>query len=268
MNGESLIYNKINQLDLIDKICYKTNYLKEVIFRIDYSTILKINETLSSDFQEGIRGEFPIFEENKVRKYSTVIEKGIQKEEHLTIIPEWNFYNKDKSTRVGVSSDYLFFQCRKYDTFEKFKFITEKIYNNFQSIYKPLSINRLGLRYVNEISFKEGNPFDWKDYLNVHLIHLIEEYFEDQTEISRSMGQTIINRGDHSLLFTYGIYNKSEFPGKISRKEFILDYDCYTQLTSDLEIIKNIETFHTEIQFMFEKSINNGLRKIMGYKNE
>ena len=67
--------------------------------------------------------------------------------------------------------------------------------------------------------------------------------------------------------FNYGLYN-SEFPNKISRKDFVLDYDCYTANIEKKDSYEYLNKFHEKINEEFEKSIEEGLRKEMEGENE
>jgi uncharacterized protein (TIGR04255 family) len=250
----------------LSEICYKKNYVKEVIFRVDYSPILKIMETISPDFQESIRSDFPILEPVLLNKTTTLLGKGRTLEERVDY-PEWNFYsNKERTLRLCASPEYLFVRCSKYDTFENLKQAIVKIYQPFLEAYRPLNLTRLGLRYINEINLPEGNPFDWRGLIAEPLLDVLDSFVKEKTEVARTMGQTILNKENYLLNFSYGLFNKSEFPGRISRREFILDYDCYTETVGELETIKYLELFHDDIQSMFEQSIGDDLRDIMESK--
>ena len=81
------------------------------------------------------------------------------------------------------------------------------------------------------------------------------------------MSQAILNYDDYRVNFNYGMFN-SEFPAKISRKEFILDFDFYTEYVEQETIIPLIKKFNKEAAIMFEKCIKDGLRKKMGEIDE
>ncbi len=71
----------------------------------------------------------------------------------------------------------------------------------------------------------------------------------------------------YNLKFQFGLFN-SEYPNPISRKEFVLDYDCSTNEETDiLEIFDKAKEFNKKIHEWFEKSIQDGLRDIMGVVN-
>jgi len=155
-------------------------------------------------------------------------------------------------------------ECNKYGVFETFKEDVMHVFDAFQAVYKPIDLKRMGLRYVNEIKFSEGNPFDWSNFISDSLLCPLNSFPDNQKRIARSMTQTIFSRIDHLLRFSCGMFNKSEFPSPISRKEFILDYDCFTEEVTGGDIGKFLEIFHLDIQTMFENSIKDSLRTTMG----
>ena len=66
------------------------------------------------------------------------------------------------------------------------------------------------------------------------------------------------------LTFRYGMFNP-DYPNRLRRNSFALDYDCYSLETFDdaNEIIRYIERAHGMIQNLFEKSITENMRKAM-----
>ncbi|MDA3822246.1 MAG: TIGR04255 family protein, partial [Bacteroidales bacterium] len=60
----------------------------------------------------------------------------------------------------------------------------------------------------------------------------------------------------------------SEYPAKISRKEFIIDIDCYSNFIETNGIIATLDIFNTEAKNLFEKSIKRKLREKMGIIND
>ena len=58
--------------ELID-LEYHNNFITDVIFRIDYSPILKISENIPSDFQDKIRDILSEFNENKIIRIESVL---------------------------------------------------------------------------------------------------------------------------------------------------------------------------------------------------
>ncbi len=239
-------------------VIYKKNYLDNVIFRVDFDALYKINDP-PSEFQEKVKEKFPIPEQKELREYTWDF---IKKEQTDKIYPLWIFYNLDKSQKINISYKFFSLEFTKYHSFPEFKLIIEETYNNFIKIYNPPLITRFGLRYINKIVLNNGNPFDWSSYINSSLTHPIDNFFEDKKNLSRAITQVSMNCGDYNILFSYGFYN-SEYPNRISRKEFVLDYDCSSGNIEPTNVIGNLETYNSIINDLFERSIDSKLKEEM-----
>lgn len=69
-------------------IKYKRNFLSKVIFRIDFSPILKISEKAPTEFQNEIKNKFPFSDKEDLLECTTKIvkvpESTLQKSIHET----------------------------------------------------------------------------------------------------------------------------------------------------------------------------------------
>lgn len=238
---------------------YKKNFLSKVIFRIDYDPIYKISEP-PVEFQEKIKSIFPLTENKEIDE----IQLDVKTKEHKqNKMPLWVFRSKDKQSNVSLNCKFCYVEFDKYKSFTEFTDIIELVYNTFIDIYKPFLIVRLGLRYVNNISFKSGNAFDWKGYLKPSLIHYINDMdIEDKENLSRAISQFCFSYDDYKINFLRGLFNR-EFPNRISRREYLLDYDCYGENLKPDTIMNCIRNYNDKIVDLFEKSIDGKLRKEM-----
>lgn len=241
---------------------YKKNFLSNVIIRIDFSPILKINKEISEIFQDEIRDDYPVIGGERTIKIRT----KTQKDSEEKIFPIYKFSDNKKEKIITVTSQHLAIEDFNYKNFTEYKSIIDKIFTAFYKVYKPLNITRMGLRYQNEIKIKNGHPFELDDFLDSSLTFAINNFIETNDDISRFMNQINVSKDDFKIIFTYGIYN-SDFPAKISRKEFILDYDCFTNEANAENLIEFLEKFNKKIKSLFEKSIKDKLRDIMEVTN-
>lgn len=137
----------------------------------------------------------------------------------------------------------------------------------FEKAYHDIVYTRIGLRYINRIQFPDGDPLDWSQFIADSLTCPISEFIGDKRELSRAMSQYVINKGEWSVLFNFGIFNR-EYPAKISRKEYILDYDCFSTDVNQSEMVQQLKRFNLTILELFEHSIKDVLRQKMGVKRE
>ena len=142
---------------------YTTNYLTKVIARVDYEPILILDMEQPSEFQERVRDEYPRLESIQgigielPKKNNSPISLG---KAHGI----WKLKDKDQANAVDLSSKYFAFVTTRYEVFSEFLERLTNVYNNFVDIYKPSIINKIGLRYINEIRM-DGNPFEWQNLL-------------------------------------------------------------------------------------------------------
>lgn len=257
------INKKISKYSLeeLQNLKYKKNFLEEVIFRIDFSPILIISSKQPSLFQDKIRVDFPGFKKNTIIELTTTFKDALRQDEQRTM-PEWNFRNKEGDSVIKLNQNVLVMVVNRYSNFENYKSSIINVFNSFEQTYKNININRFGLRYKNIIKLKDGNPVEWNKLINETLIKQLDSKFIGKDEISRAMSQIGLNKDDCNVIINYGIWNK-EYPAKVSRKEYILDYDCYTTNCEELNVEETLITFNTEIKKLFEYSIKDKLREIM-----
>lgn len=258
-------------LDIILNYCgdyamengYKKNFITNVIVRVDFPNPIPVHENLPPSLSKTILKFFPISEPKKL-KGKTFTFNGdkitIEGEERTT---EWNYFGKNREKHLVLTSESFSITQKKYESFEKleseFIAIIEKCYECFSE----LQINRLGLRYINEIALLEQtDPFDWNNYLNDDLLAPFK-VADDENKIARYLNNIVLNFEYFILNFRYGMHNP-DFPTPIRKKIFVLDYDAHVTTLQDISDIKqNLDIFHDEIVKFFESHIKNGLRTIM-----
>ena len=246
---------------------YKYNYLTNVIFRLDFPEI-KLNQTPPWNFINDLKEQFPIHD--KIQGQS--LELQIKDFKHTTRsedIVSWEFKDRRNEKRVVIDSNSLVFEHLKYRGFEDFydniKFIIDKV----GSHYSLENINRLGLRYINQIDIKPPKkPLNWTGLIKKELTCLSDNFINDKNNISRSMQFLEMNGEDYRLRFQFGMYN-SEYPNIISKKEFVLDYDCVTITSIGLgDVVNTTKNFHEIIYNWYEMSIDDKLRGMMSDEEE
>jgi uncharacterized protein (TIGR04255 family) len=241
---------------------YKNNYLSTVIFRIDFSPILLLMASLKPEYQEALRAQFPNLETADMTQHKIMMGNvPSEKKEESVHFNQWAFLNKEKTIKITVTHNCFVVECFKYTSFPEFDESIKTAFNNFKQFYEPIVCKRLGLRYINNIVLKEGNPLIWSDYLSPFLANQIEA-FPYRENLSRIMNQFIIARDDHTIIINTGMPNR-EYPNKISRREFTLDFDCSTEDCEDRDPLSCFKVFHDEIEELFESCITDKLRKLM-----
>ncbi len=244
-----------------NSICYKRNFLKEVIARIDFINPIKsLEKEIPKKITESIKENFPIVEPRKAIAQELQISPRSFSHKSQEFI-EWNFHGKDKDKTLTISQNSIFVSYKKYKAYEDLKNEYLKIVNTIAEIYENIQARRAGLRYINEIIL-DGDPFSWNDYLNNKILCLLS-FYENKSEIARIFHVIEFNYNIFNLRYQFGMHNP-DFPAPIKQKRFILDMDAYNEGILDISEVSNlIDNFHFKIQELFEVTITDRLREIL-----
>lgn len=240
---------------------YKTNYITRVILRIDFSPILALRDDLDPEFQDVARRKMPEFSVQSAQEFTAQFNRT-GSSQSTTALNQYVFSTKNKHRKLTIGYPFLIVEVRDYHDFDDFMHLVDHIIPPFQRTYEPIAVNRLGLRYVNEIVRSKGSPYDWHGIISEDLTSLLSTPFADENHTARIMSQIVYNYGDYRTNFTFGISN-SEFPSRITRREFVLDFDTYTKEAELSDYRKLLTDFNAAMVTLFEHSIGDQLRDEM-----
>jgi len=241
---------------------YKKNFLTEVIFRIDFDQV-KLGQL--KKFAEKIKSRFPISEEKRGEEGFVNLNLATKDFNHsANPLTFWEFHNKTRTKTIKIHPTSLSIEYTKYknspELLKDIEFVP-----TFVKDFKVKTINRLGLRYVNQIKLLNKDFLDWNTYINDSLLGSLDFAKEQEKSISRSMGQMVFKKEDTNINFGYGLWN-SNFPNEINEKIFILDFDEYSKFpldTNEMNLTEEIKSYNKSIEELFESVIKEDLRKIL-----
>ena len=240
-------------------ICYKKNYITEAIARIDFiNPIDELLESIPKDLSEKVGDRFPVVESRDITQSHINFSKGgsTTTEEKMK---EWFFWNRERNRRISINKKWMILVQNRYSTFEDFEGEFAFAIKTLCEKYPSLTINRFGVRYINNIRLREPGPLDWEEYINADLISSIK-IPKDKDKISRTFHNLEMNYTDFNVRFNFGIHNP-DYPAIIKQKVFVLDIDAYNSSVQTKEdVIANIRIYHDKIQELFEYSITDAFR--------
>ena len=242
---------------------YKKNFLAQVILRLDFTKEIEQSETCYSKFYDGIKGVFPNKKiDTSVTVKATFLDKKFEQSQEES--PLYTFTNIEETKILTLEKTDLVitYVNNSYTDFSELSDTIKLVINSFYSAYGNMIVKRTGLRYINNFYLPEGDPLDWSNLIDKRLLQLIE-FVPDKKELSQVLGVLVLNKSYGKLRIVSGLFN-SEYPNKIAKKEFILDYDCFSEYENEVQDIPALaKTLNDEITKLFELSIQDGMRYIM-----
>jgi uncharacterized protein (TIGR04255 family) len=235
---------------------YKKNFLRQVIFNINFDNIEILKITLDQKLLTICQD---VTKASLIESKSTQVSfRGGDLAVDTSYISTWEF--NGESIQIKIQSNFLQVINLKYTNHKDYHEKIKLVYDTLISIYSP-NVMRTSFRYVNNISFPTGETFDFKKYINPSLLTPTQDFVSEG--LSRSIGLMTINSQEITTNFTYGFINP-EFPNKIAKREFILDFEAIMNPNGQISSIKDIlEKLRTKVNHLFEKSILEDLRKLM-----
>lgn len=248
------------------EICYKKNYLQEVVARIDFASPIKaLNEAvLPQKVQEALKSRYPIFESTKSFSQQFLInEQGFHTQSHE--IQQWVYHGENREKTITVTPESITVSIKQYKDYDEFKLDVTKPIDEISKIEGNIFINRTGLRYVNVIPNKT-NKYD-ELIENFHpMIALPFKEIIDTANLSRLIQISEYIHDEVKCRLQSGIFNP-DYPAKIKNREFILDMDAYIDTPHSFSNINQLfDSLHDVIQSKFEESITPNLRNELNEK--
>lgn len=244
---------------------YQKNYLANVIFQLRFDPILALEDNSPSGFQEKITEFFPRMTEGQEFEIQTTMSPNKTVDAKVkTLRKRWTFLTGDDSKCVTISANMFCLEYKKYEDIIEARKDFDFLWQEFQNIYTVPALNRVGLRYVNQITLQSGDPLNWEGYIDDEVINAT---FKSPSlanhNLARSIHHIHLVGEDHQVKFQFGVPN-SDFPNPIAKREFILDYDCYSiGETSPSDAGNCLVSYGTLMEELFEKSIGEELRNDM-----
>lgn len=240
-----------------------SDFLKNVILKLDFLGELKLTRQFVDNMKRIVSNDFPEFETQEQVSLQVMIKMDeSEKTTKEKRSKSYRFSDTTINNSLTLERDAIIFDMKKYNGYEDFRKIIQKVIQTVETENPSAKLSRTGLRYINQLIIDEGNPFDWNEFVKEPLISSLE-FIENRNELSRLMGIIELNISDYFIRFQYGWYN-SEFPNPIAKKEFALDYDCYSKNEIDIsEVLSQIDTYHTAIKDLFEYSKEDGLQSMI-----
>ena len=249
----------------MERIVYEKNFLKNVIFRVDFLLDEKEFENLMNKATlDEIKRRFEILEPLQTIKNTNfmvdVNTNTINANQNES--KKYIFRKKQGNAALIIDSQSIVIDYTKYLNAEM---LLEDI-KLLNFIFAKISISRIGLRYINYIEPTGFGEIDWDKYIHNSIRE--SQKIDFGGSLLQSINVTDITYDDYIIKFQSGIHNQN-FPADRVKDAYVLDFDAFSneiKPTEDIE--KMIEKWNIQIGKLFEKFITPDFREILNGNSE
>jgi uncharacterized protein (TIGR04255 family) len=248
------------KLPAAEHVVFTRSPLTQVICQIRVPAVLTIQDRPPAEFQELIRQEYPI----PHREQGVAIEEPPDAERAKPVLlpPLWRFASSDSAWTVTLAPDFLALECTSgYQTFDHFLTRFTHVFEHYRSVYRPTSLDRVGLRYINELAAPEGESRAyWVERLNPLYTALLRCPDIEPGPV-RSAHETRLSDQEGQFTVRHAYIDK----GNGGATQFVLDYDRYVSGPIAPEGLESLlRSFNDYVFRVFLWSIESKLRKELG----
>lgn len=252
-------------------VYYKNSFLNQVIVRIDFVQFIQTNMVFDESIEKEILKIFPRRGKDQIIRFNSInvvfdqknkglpnangeVMEGIQRE----------YFTNDAMNKLILSNKFIVFEINKYSRFEKHKQWFQSILLAF-FLKNRVSASRTGIRYIN--IFDTSKIKLQKKYFASEIASSLHVRIDEKQKpcLIRSMHMDEYRVDGMAMNFRYGMFNP-EYPNPLKKNDFALDIDFFSNdiMDSADEILQVIDKGHFQIQALFEQSITDSLREVMG----
>jgi uncharacterized protein (TIGR04255 family) len=243
-------------LEEFPRVIFRRNPLKVVVAQVRFPSVYALEQAAGvSAFQEGLRAQYPLATPRGGELLVSVGPAGFTPP--VTQLGPWRFQTDDEQWTVAVTPESVSLETSSYSRFEEFRSRFEQVLHVTDQTIRPARQERIGLRYVNEISHPEAKSVsDWQKFLDSELLgiaggELLKEY------VTQSMQQVLVVLEDGRLTIRHGYVRQDD-----DRSVYFLDIDAYEETPSHFEIddvLAKLDVFKEWIWRVFRGSISDEL---------
>lgn len=153
----------------MSKYTYTNNQIKNVLLRLSYPTILKIDTEPPVAFQEEVKNSFPEYQVSGQQKNEIVLPGQLNALPVMKVeksrLHTFSEESADVARAAGISggnggqislsNEELILRFSRYSTWSEFKGHAENIVRAFLKIYQPALFKQISLRYINIFNRKD-----------------------------------------------------------------------------------------------------------------
>lgn len=260
---------KLLGLDLpeVDRVLFDQAPLVFTLVQIRYPATLRFGEQSSlAKLQDVLAGDYP--NARPEQQFSLAVNVGgVQQNQSGQTL--WRFSTLDDTWSVVVGQDAVTIEARAYENIDRFSNRIRDVFGAIETHLRPTHQLRLGLRYINEFRYEDGETMGtWKELLNEELLGLSGRLGES---VDHSFHEVRARTGDGVLVIHHGLLrgslvNMAGAPTK-NRPYYLLDLDYFDEapVVWDVEqVIERVRNWNDTMYRLFRWSLTDKLFQHLG----
>lgn len=243
---------------------YKRNFLKDVIFRIDFVNPINVNDFVKDNLNE-LKKQYPLYSPIELKHNNIKVNfdniKGNTVEKNEIIQIKQIFYNAARTAQMEISSNALIINYKKYNDFDLLYKDIEAILNLLmKNTNSSIVVGRTGLRYINIFENTDLKSIDWSKYIISSML-----FFENwnDSNVLQHMSVANVKKEECIMKIQYGLFN-GEMPNDRVKESYVLDIDASSFEMCDLSVVKEqVTKWNDNIREVFEYSITDEMKAVL-----
>lgn len=253
-----------------ERIKYQRCPLIEVVYQVNFPTILSIDVNEPVQFQDLLRRQYPHYLQQQQHENQVTINVSgsinnplVQTQKSRKI---HSFVSQDEKWRITLANNMLALSSLMYSQWEEMADRFNEPLKALTEVYNPTFYERIGLRYV-DVFVKEKLGLEsnsWSDLIEPHLCGCLGYHSSNLSRVKSNMVNAEICIDDVNVRIVSGLGNYDDHSGKAPTEAFILDCDYYLLGNClDSELFEKLEKIHSVSHIFFRDSITDLLHETM-----
>ena len=232
--------------DPVKEIPLSSAPLIAVVAQIRFPQIVSIvREEFISDFQEGIRKEYPVLRKESGVNF-VLTPDGVSTAGDPTTV--WRFYDRpqEPAWKVSLAPSFIALDTSNYmsrtDFLKRLSFVLDVL----NVTIAPSTYDRIGIRYVDRILLNEPN-IDLAELVHPEVLGIATINPGENADLVHSISDTEFRIGDATLHGRWGqvppgVLLDQLYGSAVDAPSWILDLDMYQNIVGDFDISQLIST--------------------------
>lgn len=247
------------------RVAYKHAPITQVICQLRFPTVLRISAQDPVDFQDRVRGMFPLFQR------ASNIPDGLPPEIAQMVVAQigiasanaYEFHSEDRSATLALSADSISLTVRRYRLWEDFRAMLLLPLAVLAEIYRPSFYDRIGLRYQNSILRSQIGLADlrWSELLKPELLgEMADPRIEANATEARRVLKINVPPTGVTLLLQHGLGRTPD----LAEVGYVIDLDFAKEQRTGVEDVEpTLESLHELVGRAFRWGISDRLHSAL-----